>query len=276
MSRLSVLMTVFNEADFIDFAIRGCLPYVDDLVIVEGSYVETQKLNQPARSNDGTVDIIEKYKEDPKVHIIYANEYTDKDQRNVGLQKIKELNPDGYLCIIDGDEIYEPNTFSLIKKYAIPSLEKNNKKVRYFASRTFINDFYHFCWQQFPRLFKIEKDCKFVNDNQMWYNQSEQNTILIDRPIDDPSSDKIKYFHYSFLKGYERFKTKRDWWMNRGLGKDFDYGWKINDKGLIVDETNKNHKPLIYTGKQPEIMKVHPQFMMMELLRKDPGLLNNE
>jgi hypothetical protein len=75
-------MTVYSEVDFLDYAIRSALPYIDDLVIVEGAYLETINLKKPARSTDGTLDIIEKYKNNPKVHVIYANELSDPQQRN--------------------------------------------------------------------------------------------------------------------------------------------------------------------------------------------------
>lgn len=253
-------MTVYNEVDYIDFAIRGCLPYVDHLVIVEGAYQETIALGKTPRSNDGTLDIIQKYTGDPKVYFIEANEHSDKDQRNIGLKKIKELNPDGYVCIIDGDEIYEPFRIELIKKYAIPGLVKANKKVKYFASMTFVNDFKHFTWQQFPRLFKITPKCHFVNDNQMSYEDGNENIIWCDRPIYDISSDKIRYFHYSFCKGKERFETKRKWWMNRGYGTNFDYGWNIDGNHQISDP--KNHKILEYVGIHPEIMKHHSLYRL--------------
>ena len=38
--KLSVLMTVYNEKEFVEYAIRSCLPYVDHLVVVEGAYQE--------------------------------------------------------------------------------------------------------------------------------------------------------------------------------------------------------------------------------------------
>ena len=56
--RLSVLMTIYDEAEFVDSAIRSALPYVDDLVIVEGAYEETIKPGRSPRSTDGTIDII--------------------------------------------------------------------------------------------------------------------------------------------------------------------------------------------------------------------------
>lgn len=249
MRKLSVLMTVFNEADFIDYAIRGCLPFVDDLVIVEGSYLETQKLGQPARSDDGTCQIIEKYRNEPKVHIISANGQTDKDQRNVGLSKIKELNPDGWLLIIDGDEVYNPSSFTLIKKLT-ENLDRQNMKGAYFNSLTFVNDLNHYTNQQFPRLFKITPECTFINDNFMsWKNASWTEKFIT-------KISYIQYYHYSFVKNRNRTELKKQWWETR-FGTPFDYGWKYNEKGLLED---KNHTIFEFKGHHPEIMKGHPRW----------------
>jgi glycosyltransferase involved in cell wall biosynthesis len=249
--RLSVLMTVFNEASFVDYAIRACLPYIDDLVIVEGAYRETIKIGAPARSGDGTVDIIEGYRNNPKVQIVYANEESDAQQRNAGLETIKILNPDGWLLIIDGDEVYDPATFSLIKA-SMRTLEKAEKYGAYFHSVTFVNDFGSYCHQEFPRLFRITPECKFVNDNFMAW--PDKNLVWTFPHID--RIPNIKFYHFAFCKGVERFEQKRQWWATR-FGRPFDYGWRIDKDGMIRDN---NHTIYKYEGRIPDIMKSHPLF----------------
>jgi len=242
-------MTVYDEESFIEYAILSCLPYVDHLVIVEGAYKQVIALDAPERSSDGTIEIIEKYRSDPKVHIIYANEESDPQQRNVGLNKIKELNPNGYCLIIDGDEVYEASTFKMIRT-AMMNMDRSNKYASYFKSKTFVNDPYHMTDQEFPRLFKITPECKFVNDNFMewpdkgigWYSP-----YVIKIPY-------ISYYHYSFCKGREKFEQKRNWWMNRGFGPRFDYGWRY-ENGKIDDP---NHVVHDFAGIHPAIMKEHP------------------
>jgi hypothetical protein len=257
MSKLSVLMTVYNEADFVEYAIRACLPHVDHLVIVEGAYQETIDLGAEPRSTDGTIEVItETLKHPPapkmfledRLYILEANEKTDKDQRNIGLEKIKELNPDGWLLIIDGDEVYEKNTFSMIK-ILCHTMDKQKRLAAYFKSLTFVNDFCSFTEQEFPRLFKITPECKFCNDNFMEWS---------DLGIDwfSPYILKIpyvKYYHYAFCKGLERFEQKKKWWETR-FGEPFDYGWKANENGKISDS---NHVIREYTGEHPVIMKGH-------------------
>lgn len=272
MSKISVLMTVYNEGEFLEQAIRSCVDYVDHVVIVEGAYQETIALGKPKRSTDKTLDIIDKFakvpvieedkkdkkekKEEQKVFHIEANEKTDKDQRNVGLEKIKELNPDGWCLIIDGDEIYNADTFQMIK-VAARNMERTNKYGAYFKSLTFVNDFEHFTEQEFPRLFRITKKCQFVDDNYMAWPDKDAGWNL-KHVMKIPY---ISYFHMSFCKGVDRFKIKRDWWMNRGLGKDFDYGWKVGEDGKISDKNHEIHK---YSGRLPDILKDHPLYPGVE------------
>ena len=253
-------MTVFCEAEFVDYAIRACLPYVDDLVIVEGSYKESQKLGASVRSNDGTIEIIEKYRNNSKVHIIYANEESDRDQRNVGWKKIKEINPDGFMMICDGDEVYQKQTFDLIYS-TMNMMRRTNKKMAYFNSLTFINDFSHYTNQFFPRLFDLKNSVGFVNDNQMqWHDKIYDHSILYSQ-----KSSLIKYHHYSFCKSkrLNRTKLKKDWWESRfgdnymNTGKKFEYDWYEDSDG---NWSSPNHKIFLYKGKHPKIMEKYPLF----------------
>lgn len=173
---------------------------------MNGAYLETTALGKPARSDDGTLDIIEKYKDNPKISVDYVNLQTDKDHRNVGLERLKKANCD-WALIIDGDECYHEFDFAFIRKQA--QLFDNHKiKAAYFKSQTFVNDFKTFTWQEFPRLLKITPEATFINDNFLqWKDASWAAPHVI--------KSNMKYFHYSFLKGAERFHTKSKWWQTR-------------------------------------------------------------
>ena len=264
MSRISVLMTVYNEADFVEYAIRSCLPHVDDLVIVEGAYQETIACGAEPRSTDGTVEICKKHlKEFAKENLdnpdhtftyIEVNAQTDKDQRNIGLEKIKELNPDGWLLIIDGDEVYDKTLLNMVKVTA-HNMERGNQFAAYFKSLTFVNDLRHYTEQEFPRLFKLTPECKFVNDNFMEWPDENLNWFTA-RVIKKP---QIRYHHYAFCKDsdHERFQLKKDWWESRFGDKKFEYDWYVNEKGEIW---SPNHRVIVFTGRHPEIMEQHPKW----------------
>jgi len=261
-------MTVYNEVEFVDYAIRSCLPFVDHLVIVEGAYQETIDLGSDPRSTDGTLSKLEEIydleyikntfnldDEDEieklycKLHVIQANAQTDKDQRNLGLEKIKEINPDGWCLIIDGDEVYDKNTLNMVK-VAAHTMEKQDKLAAYFKSMTFVNDFQHYTEQEFPRLFRITSECKFINDNFMeWTDRNIGwfSPYILKIPY-------IRYHHYAFCKGIERFELKKKWWESR-FDEPFDYGWQLD--ATTGEITDPNHNIVIYTGTHPGVMKSH-------------------
>jgi hypothetical protein len=258
-------MTVYNEAEFVDYAIKSCLPYVDNLVIVEGAYQETISCGANPRSTDATIEIIEKYKYEHNVHILYSNEKSDKDQRNVGLSFVKKLNNNsGWCLIIDGDEVYSKENFVIIKN--ITKLMKNqNKYAAYFASLTFVNDLMHYTNQEFPRLFKITPGCLFIDDNYMKWENAEwtQNNIL--------KIPYVKYHHYAFCKNnFSRFNLKKEWWETRfgknyhNTGKPFEYDWYLNDDGKIY---SPNHTVRKYVGAHPLAMKDHPKWKESYLIK---------
>jgi glycosyltransferase involved in cell wall biosynthesis len=263
--KLAALMTVYNEADFIQYAIESCIDHVDNLIIVEGAYQETMKLDKPARSDDGTSEIIhslfsisepsgEFHLSRPSgasIDYVQANEKTDKDQRNVGLEIAKKIGAD-WLLIIDGDEVYSPITFKNISNLC-KQFDKAGVLASYFTSLTFVNDFNHYTKQEFPRLFRITPDCEFTNDNFMRWGDLEWQWPHVTK------MPKFQYFHYSFCKGL-RNDLKKEWWETRfqDEGKNFEYDWYRDENGRWY---SPNHKIYKFIGKHPKIVETHPLFV---------------
>lgn len=256
--KINVLMTVYNEGDFLAYSLRSCLPHINNIVIVEGAYRESIALGASPRSTDSTLNIIKMFAGDysmypeaskQKIHVIHANERSDPHQRNVGLEKLKKLDPNGWLLIIDGDEVYQPITFRMIAALQ-KKMEAAGQYAAYFKSLTFVNDLNHYCEQEFPRLFRMTPGCRFVNDNFMeWPDAglSWSSPHVVKVP-------NISYFHYSFCKNHERFMLKKKWWESR-FDRPFEYSWHIDDGGKIADSSHKIYE---FQGKHPDIMKEHP------------------
>lgn len=248
--KLNILMTIYNEADFVDYAIKSLLssPIVNKIFIVEGAYQESIKLGANQRSDDGTLEIVKKYQDNNRIEFFEANEQSDPDQRNFALKQIKKDDEDCWTLIVDGDEVWTQTNLKLLANLCV-QLEKQNVYAAYFTSLTFVNDLKHYCKQEFPRLFKVTKESKFVNDNFMEWpdkNIKWQHPHVIKVPY-------IQYHHYSFCKSHSRFKLKKQWWETR-FGKQFDYSWYIDDNGKIVDP---NHQIFEYSSKHPDEMKNH-------------------
>lgn len=252
---VNVLMNVYNEAEFVSYALQACLPYVKSVTVVEGAYKEAIAVGASPRSTDGTVNIVKSFflkslfpSVKQKMYMLEANEKSDPHQRNVGLRHIQEMDPNGWLLIIDGDEVYEPFTFRMIEALT-RKMNHAGAKAAYFKSLTFVNDFEHYCEQEFPRLFKLTPDCSFVNDNYVqWGNKMDW------APPTVIKAPNIHFHHYSFCKGKERFDLKKRWWETR-FGRPFEYSWHLDENGDIVDN---NHVIKPYRGKHPEIICQHP------------------
>jgi hypothetical protein len=261
----SVLMTVFNEGDFIEYAIQSCLPYVDHLVIVEGSYQETIALGANPRSTDGTIETIHNLfsigetssefslnmPDGKTIEYVQANEKSDPQQRNIGLERIKKLNPDGWMLIVDGDEVWDQNNINMAKVIS-NIMDKQGRLACYVKSLTFVNDFWHYTEQYFPRIFKITPGIVFTSDNYTEWTDKGLGWF-IPHIIKVPY---IQYHHYGFCKGLKKFEQKLQWWSTR-FGRDFDYGWHLDENGKITDD---NHNIYEYSGNHPAIMQTHPMY----------------
>ena len=245
--KLTALITVYNEAKFLDCCLNSIKDHVDKIVIVEGAYQETIRLGKPKRSDDGTIEIINAHSCDlsdvgvfppnsMKFFHMRANEESDAQQRNVGLEVIKKNDSD-FFVIIDGDEVYKPYHFKMIRM----AMSRPIIDAWYFTCNTFVNDFNHYCKQSFLRLFRLYDDAEFINDNFITSNGRSWQDI--------PKAElNVNYFHYAFLKGKERFETKKKWWESRFGENKFHYDWNVNDKGMIKPE---NHEVYEYIGSHP-------------------------
>ena len=234
------LMTVYNEVEYADYAIRAALECVDYLSIVEGAYQETLKMNpdKSLRSNDGTLEIIAKYKDHPRVNIIYANELSDPQQRNRGVQFLKDRECD-WMVIIDGDEVWEDWAFEELKERldaAAPEIETIKLDIL-----VFVNNFVTYTNQTMSRVFRMHGDLQFISDNETQYYKNYINWH-------SPS-----FFHYAYVKNLDRFKTKINWWKCRG-GSD----WFVNKDGVYY---SPNHTLYHFYDGHPIIMHDHPNFM---------------
>ena len=234
--KIGVLMTVYNESLYVDYAIRSSLDLFDKLSLVEGAYQETIKTNPglSPRSTDGTLDIIHKYKDYSNVNIQYRNELSDPQQRTAGLDYLRDCD---WVLICDADEVWnEENAEELRARLETVSPQVMTIKL---DIQVFVNDFKHFTLQTMPRVFRMTPDLKFIGDNETQY--FKQSIRWASSPI---------FWHYSYVKDHTRFNIKKKWWAARG-GSD----WFIDTNGMYY---SPNHKIWEYTGDHPEIMKDHP------------------
>lgn len=238
--KFGALITVYNEVEYIEYALTSILKHFDHIAIVEGAYQETLTTNpeKPARSNDGTRAILQRYKHHSNITIVEANEQSDPQQRSVGMKILKQKDCD-WCVIVDADEVWEEDSLDELKtKLELLQPEVSTVKL---DIQVFVNDFWHYTWQTMSRCFRIKPHTKFISDNEI---QEWQQFIRWTSPT---------FFHFAYVKNLDRFMTKVKWWACRG-GSD----WFVDSAGKY---SSPNHKIYEFTGEHPEIMKNHPYYM---------------
>jgi len=235
----------FNEVDFISYVIKAIIDHLDELIIVEGSWLEYYKINGNKRSCDGSIEILKQIaSQNSKIKLFHHNDNSQLEQRNRYFQYCpKEPH---WLWLIDADEIYDTANINRVK-----SLINTNKKelVYRFQSLTFVNNFVDYCPIEFPRLFKIDKDVNkytFVAPNDISYDKS----IINDHSL---SCKDIEFFHFSYCKSPKRFleKRKERIYLHGQFSWNLDENDKVFKNGVVFKK---------YTGEYPEIIKSHPNF----------------
>jgi len=104
--RLSVCCPILNEAWFVDLWLQSVLSYADDIVILDGG------------STDGTLDIIDKYKDD-RIQLIempqegkpYSEDWDEGERRNLLIDRAKG----DYVLVLDADEMIGDEFINFIK-----------------------------------------------------------------------------------------------------------------------------------------------------------------
>ena len=258
-------MTVYNEAKFIPASLPAMLscPDISSITIVEGAYQEVIATGCPARSTDGTVGLIMGMVDvlqidcapgdmlwEDRVALIQANEQSDTQQRNAGLNYIRDNfcnigdGIEDYLMIVDGDEVWEHSAVKVAAGMLKRRLNITPIDCMHVKSRTFINNLQTYTWHEFPRFFRITPSCKFVNDNYMSWEYAEWNSPTA-RHIRTP----IEYFHYSFMRPPERMEMKTEWWNTRFGDRDFTYDWNVEDGKAV---TTGDYAIFEFEGRHPQ------------------------
>lgn len=122
---LSALCCVYNDSTFIDACLRSMEPYIDQIVVVEGSWSGikgTYDYKANLRSDDGTLEIVEKFARDFPEKTILVNAIGDEGVcRNFGLALCNEP----YILQLDSDEFYYPNQLREFRQNLIWKLDKD-------------------------------------------------------------------------------------------------------------------------------------------------------
>jgi len=271
-------LPVYEDADWLDYTIRNLLEFVDYLIISEGYHGPPWHFNGN-RSKDGTIEIINRYGNHPKIYVFKSSWSISMNlgkalclKKALRIAKKKGINAGDWYFLCDVDEFYTKEQKKELKKI-LKATQKDYLRVH---NRMFIYNFVYYIDGIHGRFYRYKEGMKFgfygqhpcYKDGIEYVNCKEKiGSVLEDDPM----------FHYSFVR-----KTSREWkrrimevkgrrrtkgiyaWINKSYLKWDEknaekiyeqnkvlfgkYGWFSND-GRIIKK---------YTGLHPEILMNHP------------------
>ena len=103
--KLSACLVCFNEERWIDICIESMLPYVDEIICIDGG------------STDSTINILKRYKK-VKYYIIKQppqryKEYSEGERRNI----INDLASGEWIIHMDCDELFEDSVWDHLNEW---------------------------------------------------------------------------------------------------------------------------------------------------------------
>ncbi len=274
-SKIYGFMPIFEDADWADYSIKAHLKFVDHLIIGEGYHGPIWHFWRN-RSTDGTIKMINKYKNHPKVTII-KNRTGPRVEVGKGLSmkkilreyKKRGIKGGDWLMLCDSDEFYSEKQLKEIEKI----MSTTKKDLLRAASRMFAYNMTYYMDGFSKRFWRYTKGMKFSFYNQYArykdgtrYTKNRKN-ILVNDPM----------FHYCFMrtnereyltrlmevKGGSRTKEQLEWYDRvyyKWNEKNADKLYKDNEKKCGVYGWWEGSPRIIkkYSGKHPKILDNHP------------------
>lgn len=245
---------VYNEANWIGYAIDQAVKLCDKVLIVEGAqYVSFPDI--PERSYDGTLDIIsDKVCQYPNV-LQVSN--TIRNHTSYRVNQCRNFNYGLSLCgrgdyfiILDADEFYTDVCIAEMN-----DIMRENKIETIFIETNFF--IFSFKWSMdFGATSSIEIVVKKIDG---FYFAPTSKRINAGRRI--ASIDGFNRFHYMWLKPKARLLTRMQTSMRYpGMVNWFEEAWRDMrlEDGLLYKSYNKDFTLHRYDGEHPSILDDHP------------------
>lgn len=246
----TAFMIVYNDADYVDYAIRSIKDWVDEFIVVEGAFEITMKTGVPARSDDGTLEILQKYVASGDIILRHANLREHKHHYDIGYQHAIENGSD-WAIMIDSDEVWAKKTMILADNFMKRFMNEGACEMRV-DEYSFVNDFQTWYPGRYPRIFRCLPGSKFVFDNEVQFAGNNRGEHLL-QVI--PGRD---IHHYGYVRRKKRWKLKQDLMWEKDFNP-LNKKYKLEGDTYVLPEDIPIYK---YTGKHPEIMHSHPFYNM--------------
>lgn len=241
-------MIVYNDADYVDYAIQSVIDWVDEMIVIEGAFQITIATGKPPRSNDGTLEILERWKTHPKITVVHANEKEHKNQYNIGYQWAIERKAD-WAVLVDSDEVWTKPIKDLMD-VALKRELSDCRNVKEFRVREycFINDFKHWYEGLYPRVFRVEPEAFFVYDNEVEFKNGRGNHLVL-------CIGEKNIYHYGYVRNNKRWQMKQDYMFEKDGNPSIKKDYKLEGNAYVIPQDLPIYK---FTGKHPELMQKHP------------------
>lgn len=256
-------MAVYNEVEYVEYSIRSVIEHVNTLIVVEGAFEETVRAGGSLRSDDGTLEILEKLQQEFSWQklVIYKAPFPADQLRHrnmffdlVGFHCPLATNMKYYwLWLIDADEVYDEDNISALKDV----LNSTNSDCIKIDSLTFVNNFHSYVKIGFPRCFRIRSGRKhvFMGANHVACLNDKWQPTRVLNDGEENHEDSVRFFHYSYVKDPARFSLKK---KERELVHGANsFKWSLDSNNQVVcPGTNIR----TFSGEHPPVMHDHPRF----------------
>lgn len=214
--KIAAVFCVYNEEEYLEYAVGSILPAVDRVFICLGT-APYNAYNPAARSvsrPDRTEEIVDALeRQHPKLRVLKGVWDSEIDHRNAGLQACLQEGMD-YYWLVDGDEVYRQDHLDHIRRTLQARPEVG----------TFILKC-HIFWRGFPyrilaqelswrprRIFKLTRFRKLLGlrlpHRLRFTGQNETNSL---GPVYEFPPEKAVFYHFSYARSArameDKFKT---------------------------------------------------------------------
>ena len=263
--KTGVLFNVYNEIEWLDLAIQAVKDQFDEIVIVEGAYQIAIQSGASPRSDDGTLNVLDRYRDKKNITIIHANEQDHCYQNNKALEVLKAKGVE-WMLLVDGDEIWMPNDLQVIKNYMVNGERKGIYQYWvYFYN--FTNDFDQYSDARMRRVYKITPGCSFLNGNENLQWPDHGKPVDTGAPVSYVSEIPAfcRGYHYTEIKSKKRWLLKRDYLQKRDGNPRFKT-WHTAANGVQHDEMHMLRK---FTKNHPKCVQDHELYKLWRENREE-------
>lgn len=240
-----VFMIVYNDADYVDYSLRSVLGWADKIVVIEGAFEITMKCGMPARSNDGTIDILNDHVKMGNIELFHLNKREHKHHYDFGYQFAISHGAD-WAVLLDSDEVWTKKAKTIADSFMKKNVDSEVKEMR-INEYSFVNDFNTWYHGVYPRIFKCIPGSSFVFDNEVkfsGYGRGEHKVLTL------PGRD---VYHYGYVRRKKRWRLKQDYMWEKDFNP-LNKKYKLEGDSYILPEDIKIFR---FSGKHPDIMTKH-------------------